>query len=112
MNLGGSALNCMLVEGFDNYEQDLDFFWKGGSYDLFSKAVDRFKRKLKQRILQEKTCRQFFIEFILLIDNNRQLKIQFIFGREKTNISFILNSFDIDIVQIGFDGTNVISVRT
>ncbi|CAF4037006.1 unnamed protein product, partial [Rotaria sp. Silwood1] len=41
---GGAVLNCILINGFNTSTQDLDFFWLGGSWILFTKAIDRFKR--------------------------------------------------------------------
>jgi len=106
------VLNCMLVTGFDHSQQDLDFFWKGGSLTLFNEAIIEFKTKLKHPILNEQNINDFLTEFVIKIDEEHVLKIQFVFGRKKrSTISFVLNTFDIDIVQVAFDGTNIISVE-
>jgi len=100
----------MLINGFDSSEQDIDLFWLGGSWILFINAVERFKRKVYSRILEEKNKHGKVIEFILLIEHNKKIRIQFIFGRADANISFILYTFDLDIVQVGYDGKAIISV--
>ncbi|CAF1543347.1 unnamed protein product [Rotaria sordida] len=106
---GGAVLNCLLINGFDSSTQDLDFFWLGGSWTSFIAAIDRFERKAKSRILETKNIYGILIEFTLLIDNDHTQHIQFIFGRETSNMSFILYTFDLDIVQVGFDGYKIIS---
>ncbi|CAF1202547.1 unnamed protein product [Rotaria sordida] len=107
---GGAVLNCILINEFNTSTQDLDFFWLGGSWILFIKAIDRFKRKVQSRILEEKNIHGILIEFVLSMKENHKLRIQFIFGRENSNISFILHTFDLDNVQVGFDGSKVVSV--
>jgi hypothetical protein len=73
-------------------------------------AIERFKRKAYSRILSEENKHGKVIEFILLIEDNRRIRIQFIFGRIDANIPFILYTFDLDIVQVAYDGDRIISV--
>jgi hypothetical protein len=39
-----------------------------------------------------------------------RIRIQFIFARFDANIPFILYTFDMDIVQVAYDGIRIISV--
>jgi hypothetical protein len=100
-----------LIHGFDSVLQDLDFFWIGGCWISFMDAVERFKRKTFSQILEEKNMYAKVIEFTLLMENEKTIRIQFIFGRSDANIPFILYTFDLDIVQVAYDGERIISVR-
>jgi hypothetical protein len=110
IKLGGSVLNCLLVNGFDSSLQDIDLFWLGGSQTLFMNAVNRFKRKAQSILLEEKNVHGYLFEFLLEVGKDQKVRIQFIYGRERSNIPFILYTFDLDIVQAAFDGTKVIAV--
>lgn len=50
------------------------------------------------------------IEFILLFQNQTKIRIQFIFARRNANIPYILYTFDLDIVQVAYNGRQIISV--
>lgn len=100
-----------MIDAFDTLLQDLDFFWLGGSYICYRNAVDRFKRKAQRRILKQKYFGRL-TEFLLYIEEDRTIRIQFVFGRESSNIPFILYTFDIDIVQVGFNGKEILSVSS
>ncbi len=74
---------------------------------MFNNAIERFKWKAYPRVLEEKNIHRKVIGFILWIENNRsKIRIQFIFGRIDANIPFILYTFDLDIVQVGYDVKN------
>ncbi|CAF2347481.1 unnamed protein product [Rotaria sp. Silwood2] len=106
---GGAVLNCLLIEGFDSSLQDLDVFWLGGSWNSFLNEINNFKQRAHASILTEKNYYGKLIEFQLYIDQDHIIKIQFIFGREEMNLSFLLYTFDLDVVQVAFDGTKIIS---
>jgi len=82
----------------------------GGTRISFINTIERFKRKANNRILEEKNKNGKVVEFILLIENNKKIRIQFIFARADTNISFILYTFDIDAVQVAYNGQTIICV--
>ncbi|CAF4498952.1 unnamed protein product [Rotaria magnacalcarata] len=49
------------------------------------------------------------IEFVLCFDHERKFRLEFIFGRPNCNVSFVLNTFDIVVVQtLGFHQALVI----
>jgi hypothetical protein len=100
----------MLINGFDASAEDLDFFWVGGGWMLFIDAVRRFKRKASSRILEERNLHEKVIEFVVLVNKGKRIRIQFIFARFDANIPFILYTFDMDIVQVAYDGERIISV--
>ena len=104
-------MNSLLINGFDTSSQDLDFFWVGGScWILFMNSIQRFKRNASSRILREKYLNGTAAEFVLSVKNEKQIRIQFIFARSNANIPFILYTFDLDIVQVAYDGERIISV--
>ncbi len=103
-------LNSLLANGFDSSAQDLDFFWVGGCWMLFIDAVRGFKRKASFRILEERNSHDKVIQFVVLVNNEMRIRIQFIFARFDANIPFILYTFDMDIVQVAYDGIRIISV--
>jgi len=109
IEIGGAVLNCVLNDGFDPVLQDLDFFWLGGNWICFINAVERFKRSAYRRIIKENRKRKV-IEFVLFIEHDRCIRIQFIFARVNANIPFILYTFDLDIVQVAYDGKRIICV--
>ncbi len=99
-----------MISGFDASLQDLDFFWIGGCRISFINAIERFKRKAFSQILEETNTHEKVFEFVLLIENGKKIRIQFIFARWDANIPFILYTFDLDIVQVAYDGERIISV--
>ncbi|CAF1362859.1 unnamed protein product [Adineta steineri] len=111
-DLGGSVLNCLLKNGFDSSLQDLDFFWLGGSLHLFENAIGRFKRMAYSKIVEERNVPGLLTEFLVDVKEKRKLRIQFIFKRKNINISSILYAFDIDIVQVAFNGFTVLTTHS
>jgi hypothetical protein len=109
--LGGSVLNALLIDGFDSATQDLDLFWLGGSCIAFYRQIERFKRRAKSYIIKEQNMYGQVIDFILSFDKQHTIHVQFVFGRHDCNAAFVLYTFDIDIVQVGYDGIKIISVR-
>ncbi|CAF2100859.1 unnamed protein product [Rotaria magnacalcarata] len=77
---GGVVLTSLLINAFDSTNQDLDFF---GLVDLF--------------------------EYVLCFEHHQKIRVQFIYGRPNSNSSFVLNTFDIDVVQVGYNGFKLIS---
>lgn len=109
--IGGSVLNSLLVNGFVSNGQDLDFFWIGDSYASFLGDINRFERRAHSYIIQQK--KYYYgkvIEFILSFGQQKEIRVQFIFGKEDCNSAYVLHTFDIDIVQVGYDGSKLISV--
>ncbi|CAF1345048.1 unnamed protein product [Rotaria sordida] len=105
----GAVLNSLLIHALDSSGQDLDFFWIGGSWLDFRSQIDRFRRRSKSHIIQETNLHGKVIEFILCFEHQQKIRLQFIFGLVNSNASYILNTFDIDIVQVGYNGIKVIS---
>ncbi|CAF2143857.1 unnamed protein product [Rotaria magnacalcarata] len=106
---GGSVLTSLLINDVDTTSQDLDFFWIGGSWLEFCSQIDRFRRRSQANIIAETNLNNKVIEFVLCFDHEQKIRLQFIFGRPNCNISFVLNTFDIDVVQIGYNGSKLIS---
>ncbi|CAF3240874.1 unnamed protein product [Rotaria sp. Silwood2] len=106
---GGAVLNSLLINPFDSMNQDLDFFWIGDSWLDFVSQVDRFQRRCQAYIIEEKNFYGKVSEFVLSFEHHQKIRLQFIFGRPNCNISFVLNTFDIDVVQVGYNGLKLIS---
>ena len=83
----------------------------GGLWTDFSSYVDRFRRRSQAYIIEEKNFYGKVIEFVLCFEHNQKIRLQFIFAHANCNPSFILNTFDIDVVQVCYNGTKLISVN-
>ncbi len=100
-----------MIKGFNAALQDMDLFWITGCLSAFHEAVRRFERAAYVYIIEKKNTKEKIFDFLLNIENGDQVKIQFIFGRKECNVSFLLHTFDLDIVQVGFDGSKIVSVN-
>jgi len=92
------------------YNIFISFFWLGSLWFLFIDALELSKWKANLRILEDQTKHGKVIEFVLLIENNKKIRIQFICSRIDVNIPFILYTFDLDIVQVTYDDERIIPV--
>ncbi|CAM4767376.1 unnamed protein product [Rotaria magnacalcarata] len=106
---GGVVLTSLLINAFDSTNQDLDFFWIGGSWLDFVSQVDRFQRRCQTYIREEKNFYGKVFEYVLCFEHHQKIRVQFIYGRPNSNSSFVLNTFDIDFVQVGYNGFKLIS---
>jgi hypothetical protein len=99
-----------MINEFNDSSQDLDFFWLHGSWRLFREAIERFEQSAHGQIIEKRNIKGKIFDFVLSDESGRNVKIQFIFGREECNASFILHTFDLDIVQVAFNGSIIVSV--
>jgi hypothetical protein len=128
--VGGSVLKCILKDSFDGESSDIDLFFIGECYydfkDSFISTLEKAKHVLNPEIYKnydiEKIIKtndiwelehtsQYILNLFLII-NKKKLKFQFIWydsikSSTSMNPERILNIFDIDCCQIGYDGENV-----
>ncbi|CAF2225252.1 unnamed protein product [Rotaria magnacalcarata] len=71
--------------------------------------INRFRRRIQANIIPEMNLNNNAIEFVLCFDHERKFRLEFIFGRPNCNVSFVLNTFDIVVVQVGYNGSKLIS---
>ena len=109
--LGGAVLNCLLTNDLGSSSQDLDFFWLQGTWRMFVEAIKRFEVLAGGHIIEKIHNNERIYDFILSFESGVNVKVQFIFGREKSGICFLLHTFDLDIVQVAFNGGKVVSVN-
>lgn len=100
-------VQCILMDGFEDVNQDIDLFFIGKTKKQFETQVHKFELKFKNKIVK-KRIRNHLNELIIKLTSRLQLKFQFIYNRINRTTSKILNGFDMDIVQIAYTGTNLI----
>jgi hypothetical protein len=128
--VGGSVLKCILKDTFDGESSDIDLFFIGDCYYKFKDSFMSTFEKAKDLLDPEHYLGQDIEEIIenddiwalegtseyilnlFLIINEKKLKFQFIWydssqSSTSMNPERILNIFDIDCCQIGYDGEKV-----
>lgn len=130
--VGGSVLKCVLKEPFKSRNQDVDFFFVGSDYQEYEDFINEFEdsaddfeaKEIKEMGEYEfydekfgiKTNRdshrlklenQYVRSFHLKIDDF-SIKFQFIFYHDKMKPNRIMNIFDLDCCQVGYNGEKVL----
>ncbi|CAF1257752.1 unnamed protein product [Rotaria sordida] len=118
---GGSVLISMLRNAPQPISSDLDFFYVGPTYDNFIQSFATVRQNLsnlyvvKQTILLKRRVYQLEIIFAstmaeVLGEPNKPNKIvlQFIYHPSISYIQSYLMAFDLDIVQVSYNGKEVL----
>eukprot|EP01080_Neovahlkampfia_damariscottae_P009713 gene9713-1918_t len=127
--VGGSVLKCILADSFESQNSDIDFFFIGDDYldyestifDMRLSAIELLDTDVYGDVKSLKDNKykfenlfndEMYIRNMHLKIDGKKLKLQFIwYDCEDTQTSMnpekILNIFDIDCCQVGFDGKEV-----
>lgn len=128
--VGGSVLKCILKDPFESSNQDLDFFFTGDDYYDFNDSVkntkDLFKKngyqmkKIKKEVEwrnydsiifeEDKSCyKRNYQNYVRSYEiPELKIKMQFIWYDNDMNPNHIMNIFDLDCCQVGYNGKDVL----
>ncbi|CAF4765169.1 unnamed protein product, partial [Rotaria sp. Silwood1] len=119
---GGSVLMCFLRNTSQFINSDLDFFYIGQDFKHFINILSNIYGNLcdyyfvKQRVLSNRrvyeleiTLGSTIFEIINESHTRKKLTLQFIYHPSITSIETYLMAFDLDIIQMCFNGEKVLS---
>lgn len=109
--VGGSVVKCLLKESFEAKHQDLDFFFTACDYNKCWKKVDEIANEMKKKgyKVQFGDYGQYVNSFEVSFDGKNMIKFQFIWYDDNFTREKLLNIFDLDCCQVGYDGRQVLS---